>query len=202
MREWHETIRAALAFGRAWLDGSHNEGRAHQSASQSRTSEGIAYDTLKQQLDWQIRSGDALDLKIATFFTITTLVLTAAIAILASEKDNFDVWGLAPALIGAIAYLHVLRSLYRGYRADRFSSGPVPKDLIGLVDTPGVPPTDVDFWVTQRFQEAFIYNEDLLIRKADFLDHAVRAFGVELACFFFAAIASLHNFHPVLNHTN
>lgn len=202
MREWHATIRAALEFGHAWLNRPHNERMSqadYRRASQSRTSEGIAYDTLKQQLDWQIRSGDALELKIATFFTITTLVLTAAIAILASEKDNLDVWGLVPALIGTVAYLRVLRSLYRGYRADRFSSGPVPKDL---VDTPGVPPTDVDFWVSQRFQEAFTYNENLLIRKADFLDRAVQAFGVELACFFLAAIASLHNFSPILNHTN
>lgn len=176
MREWHATIRAALEFGRAWLNRPHHERISqadYRQASQSRTSEGIAYDTLKQQLDWQIRSGDALDLKIATFFTITTLVLTAAIAILASEKDNLDIWGLALALISTVAYLRVLRFLYRGYRADRFSSGPVPKDLLDLVDTPGVPPTDVDFWVTQRFQESFTYNENLLIRKADFLDRAV-----------------------------
>lgn len=49
--------------------------------------EKIFYDAVMQQLDWQIRSGDALDLKIATWFTLTTVLLPVVAALLSAESQ-------------------------------------------------------------------------------------------------------------------
>jgi len=127
VQEWHRTLRTVLAFGRSWMDRSSRErtpSAAESGNAQIEIREKIFYDAMMQQLDWQIRSGDALDLKIATWFTLTTVLLPVVAALLSAEHNSLDRPAVFLALADALVWAVIVGLLYRAYIPNEWETGP------------------------------------------------------------------------------
>jgi hypothetical protein len=172
--DWHKTAQEAMALGRVWIAHRNivNDIRDH-SATQTRTNEEVAYDILAKQVEIQHKAGDALDLKIGTFFSIPTLLLPVAAALLIAERDNLGWPGGLLAFLGTVAYGLVLSYLIRGYRADVFFFGPKPDELLTMIETPGFRPEDVLYMIVDNQRKAYDLNAPLLAKKARMLSRAL-----------------------------
>ncbi|MGI8688058.1 MAG: hypothetical protein ACR2M3_05715 [Thermomicrobiales bacterium] len=192
MREWHRTLQAALAFGRSWMDCSSRERipSAESDTVQVEVREKIFYDAVMQQLDWQIRSGDALDLKIATWFTLTTVLLPVVAALLSAEHNSLDKPAVFLALAGALVWAVIVGLLYRAYIPNEWETGPRLDEFERAVrthDARAIYLANAHFIATDSIPE----NESLLRKKARRLNWAVRLFSLEIILFGLAVTINL-----------
>jgi hypothetical protein len=183
-RDLLRTIQEVSRFGRAYY--RHRYDRPPESfggsPTQTSANEQMYYDLVLRQLDWQIRAGDALDLKIATWFTLVTALIPITAGLLAAEHTRLrgmaDVIAVLLAGAGTLAWVGVVRFLYRAYIPNRFEMGPKLSEF----------ETAVSSYETQQLlletahfiaSDTIPHNQDILVEKADDLVLAVRLFLIE-----------------------
>jgi hypothetical protein len=198
MREWHETIREMLKFGRAWIGHSRKSERTRldtgRAPSSIETGEQIFYEHAVRALDWQLRSGDALDLKIATWFTLVTVLLPVVAALLGAEHSRLGgragATAISFALGGAVVWIAVVSLLYSAYLPNQWQVGPDWDEFERAAQTHS--PRSV-YLANGTFivHNAIPRNEKLLRKKARRLTWAVRLFGLEFVLFAVSVTISL-----------
>ncbi len=88
--DWHQTFQEILRVARAYMQLRSDERRhpnptADMAGTPGGTSERLFYEHAIRALGWQFNSGDALDAKTATWFTLVTVLLPLVAAILGGD---------------------------------------------------------------------------------------------------------------------
>ena len=186
-------VNQAMALLEAWFrttqrtDTSQPDRGAHV-----KTKEEIFYDAMLQRIDWQLRSADALDTKIATWFTLPTLILPVVAGLLIAERDTVSRATVIVALCGIAVWLLLIIILYIAYSSDNWDVGPSRLDYRDAVHTPEYTMMQMLFDTARILAEETIpRNERLLRRKSRMQSICVGLFVIETALFSLAVLMSL-----------
>lgn len=147
---------------------------------------------MMKQLQWQLDSADALDTKIATWFTLPTLVLSVFTALLIAERDHIVRTTIVFAVLGAITWAALVVTLYLGYSSDDWDVGPKKEEIEQMAITRGYTARDMYFSIAHLLVEQSIdANESLLQKKSRLLSSAVLLFFLEVGLFVISILISL-----------
>lgn len=156
------------------------------------TKERIFYDAMMQRIDWQLRSADALDTKIATWFTLPTLVLPVVAGLLIAERDNISHATVTLAACGTAVWLFLIIVLYIAYSSDNWDVGPSRLDYRDAAHAPKYTTTQMLFDTARILAEETIpRNERFLRRKSRMESFCVSLFVTETTLFSIAVFISL-----------
>jgi hypothetical protein len=186
-----ELSRLGCAYYRHRYD-QRPSGRSIPQA-QINTNEQTYYDLVLRQLDWQIRAGDALDLKIATWFTLVTALIPITAGLLAAEHSRLvggaGVIAVVLAGAGTLVWAGVVRFLYRVYLPNRFEMGPKLAEFDAVAQNYE---TRQLLFETAHFiaMDTVPHNQGILVEKADDLVLAVRLFLVEFLLYAASVLVS------------
>lgn len=196
--DWHQTFQEILRVARAYMQLRSDERRhpnltADMAGTPGGTSERLFYEHAIRALGWQFNSGDALDAKTATWFTLVTVLLPLVAAILGAEHSLLtSKAGLIAAVIavaGTCRWGFIVRLLYQAYAAGQWDTGPGWSQFESAAkeyDEATVSLANGHYIATI----SIVKNENLLRRKALLLDEAVRAFPFEVGLFALSVLAA------------
>lgn len=150
----------------------------------SKTRAELLYEAMVQRIEWQLKTSEAYDTKTASWFALTTLVVSISATALAAEHILLYWLPVSLAGIGTLFWVGIIAMSYRAYQESKISVGPTENDFVRIATDTAYATTDMQLLIGEFIAtETIPDNERLLERKASFLSWAVRLSIGEFACY-------------------
>lgn len=154
----------------------------------AKASSEVFYEAMVKRIEWQLKASEAYDTKTASWFALTTLVVSISATAIAAEHALLYWLPITLAAIGSLFWLGALVASYLVWQIGQVSLGPTGTDFNDLATNTAYTGTEMQLLIAEFIAHASIpNNERLLKRKASLLSWAVR-FSLAEFVFYAAAV--------------
>jgi len=151
--------------------------------------EQLLYDLAVRRLEEQFRMIDALDLKTATIFTFSSVILPVAAAITVVDPKRINFVFIVAGGAAILVYGVLIFFLFRAYRIGTWDWRPNLSTLVQYVDDANVTRETLAEWIGTECQTSIAANFGRIKQKTEHFDMAICLFPFEAALLTLAAIS-------------
>lgn len=145
-----------------------------------------------RRVELQVRVSEAYDTKTASWFALSTLVISISATALAAEHDILRQRSIVLAAIGTLFWLFAILASFLSYQQSDLDTGPTEEDFASLASSAAYSTSEMQYLIADLIATQSIpKNKRLLERKALFFTGAVGFSMGQFLCFALAVYLTL-----------
>jgi hypothetical protein len=156
------------------------------------SSAAVFYDAMLKRVELQVRVSEAYDAKTASWFALSTLVVSISAGALAAEHDILRHRSIVLAAVGTLFWLFAVLASFLSYQQSDLDTGPTEEDYARLASNAAYSTSEMQYLIAELIATWSIpTNKRLLERKALFFTCAVGLSMAQFICFALAVYLTL-----------